>query len=176
MDVGEGLAAIGAVVLIVSLFLEWFGPEQTAWTAFEVVDLLLAAIACATLVALAPPSLWGSRVVPPPPRHRLLLLAVAALVLVAAALINHPPAAVGRSLEAGAWLGLAAAAVMAAGGLLSGRQIVVVVSAPGSSTARGGDPPAGEPAPLAEAPPTEPYAAGSDPGTATRVLPPDEPR
>ena len=45
-DAGNALVAVGAVVLLVSLFLDWFGPPDggtgvSAWTTFEVLDLLL---------------------------------------------------------------------------------------------------------------------------------------
>ena len=35
------LAGVGAIALIVSLFLDWFKPGITAWDAFEVLDLEL---------------------------------------------------------------------------------------------------------------------------------------
>ena len=50
---GFALAAIGAVVLFVSLFLNWFEPGLDAWTVFEIEDLLLAALALFTLYAVA---------------------------------------------------------------------------------------------------------------------------
>lgn len=173
VDGGQALAAIGAVILIISLFLEWFGPEVTAWTVFEIVDLLLAAIALATLVAIAPPSLWGQRSAPPVRHSWLLALGVAALVLVAAALINHPPAAVGRPIESGAWLGLAAAALMAVGGLLAGKRISVVVGAAdsGVSPQREAHARPAEPDPR----PTQP-APYEDPEARTRRLSADDPR
>ena len=40
------LLALGALLLLVSLFLDWYGP-LTAWNAFEVTDVLLAALAIA---------------------------------------------------------------------------------------------------------------------------------
>ena len=50
LSAGPILLAIGAAALLVSLFLNWFKPELTAWTAFEIVDLLLALIALAAFV------------------------------------------------------------------------------------------------------------------------------
>ena len=41
---GQALVAVGAIVLIVSLFLSWYEPGRTAWTVFEVWDVVLAAI------------------------------------------------------------------------------------------------------------------------------------
>ena len=45
------LVALGALVLLISLFLDWYQPTVTAWEAFEVLDLLLAALGVAALVA-----------------------------------------------------------------------------------------------------------------------------
>ena len=46
------LVALGAAVLLVSLFLEWYGT-LTAWEAFEVVEVLLAVLAIVALVVAA---------------------------------------------------------------------------------------------------------------------------
>ena len=48
-EMGPLLVALGAVLLLVSLFLDWYGP-LSAWDAFEVVDVLLAALAVLSLV------------------------------------------------------------------------------------------------------------------------------
>ena len=51
-EVGPILVALGAIVLLVSLFLDWYGP-LSAWEAFEVVEVLLAALAVAALIVAA---------------------------------------------------------------------------------------------------------------------------
>ena len=88
-EVGPILVALAAVLLLVSLFLEWYGP-LTAWDAFEVVEVLLLALAATALVIavgqLSPDLDYLDRRWLPP-----VVLAVA--VLVAAELINPPPAA-----------------------------------------------------------------------------------
>src|SRR5436309_9094169 len=92
IDVGAVLAAAGAVVLLVSLFLHWYRPGVSAWTVFETLDLVLAALALAALgYVLAELGLgaWAS------PRW-LPALGAVALVIVCAALVNHPPAAIGH--------------------------------------------------------------------------------
>ena len=38
---GQALVVVAAIGLIVSLFLDWYAPGVSAWTAFEIVDLLL---------------------------------------------------------------------------------------------------------------------------------------
>ena len=45
IEAGPVLVGLGALVLLVSLFLDWYEPDVTAWEAFEVLDLLLAALA-----------------------------------------------------------------------------------------------------------------------------------
>jgi peptidoglycan/LPS O-acetylase OafA/YrhL len=166
-NAGWVLLALGAIVLLVSLFLSWYEPSLTAWTVFEIVDLLLAAIAVAALFGVVADAAPATRL-PRQPRGAGLGLALAALVLVFVALVNHPPAAIGRGLELGAWLGLAGAAVMVAGALLGlGRVSVVITRSPGG--ARRATPP--EPAAAAE--PTRPLGYEERPGAEaeTRSMP-----
>src|ERR671930_2149556 len=49
-ELGPLLAAAAAILLLVSLFLHWYG-RVSAWDAFEVVDVALAALAVGTLLA-----------------------------------------------------------------------------------------------------------------------------
>ncbi|MFL5826055.1 MAG: hypothetical protein ACJ76V_05975 [Thermoleophilaceae bacterium] len=120
IEAGPLIGALGALLLLVSLFLDWFEPDLSAWTVFEVLDLLLAALALAALVPLARALTPNA---PPGPRRDLLIIGLAALVVVASQLIQHPPAAVGRAPELGAWLGLGGAALMAIGGALAEARI-----------------------------------------------------
>ena len=118
-DAGTGLVALGAVLLLVSLFVDWYDPSGTAWAVFEVVDILLALAAVACLVAVVPRYAALQRAVP--------VIAFVALFIVAVQLIQPPPAAAGDQLKAGAWLALAATALMAAGATLSAASISVTV-------------------------------------------------
>ena len=118
-DAGTGLVALGAVLLLVSLFVDWYDPSGTAWAVFEFVDILLALAAIACLVALVPRYAVLQRAVP--------VIAFVALFVVAVQLIQPPPAAAGDQLKAGAWLALAATALMAAGATLSAASISVTV-------------------------------------------------
>jgi hypothetical protein len=122
IDGARVLAAIGAVMLIVSLFLDWFPPSTDAWKSFEIVDLLLATLAVATLATAVP--VQDLRL----PVDRLPWMGLAAAILVGAAIVNHPPAAGGHALEAGAWVGFAGAALITLGGLLSTTRISVVIT------------------------------------------------
>ena len=126
-DIGPVLLAVGALLLLIVLFLAWYGP-LSAWDAFELTDVLLAALAVAGFSAalglLAPEvELLDRRAVP--------WIAGAAFVLVAAELLNPPPGAGGESLRTGAWLGLAAAAVMVIGTVLSLGRVSLAVAVEG---------------------------------------------
>jgi len=129
-EVGPILVALGAIVLLVSLFMDWYGP-LSAWDAFEVVEVLLLALSIAAIViavgVLVPDLGVGeSRWLPA------IVLAIA--VLVAAELINPPPAAGDATLEEGAWLAFAAALVMLSGAVLSVGKISFAVSVQGRET------------------------------------------
>jgi hypothetical protein len=125
---GQALVVVGAIALIVSLFLDWFQPGLTAWTVFETVDLLLAALAVAALAmavsgAISPKGSLAALA----PRW-LPVIGIATLVIVVAALVNHPPAAIGRSAETGAWVALGAAAALTVGGILGATRVSLVIT------------------------------------------------
>jgi hypothetical protein len=122
-EMGPLLVALGAVLLIVSLFLEWYG-HLSAWQAFEVVDVLLAALGVmaffAALGAFVPDLAYVERRWVPA-----IVLAVA--VLIAAEIINPPPAASTLHAATGAWIGFGAAIVMLLGAVLSLGRVSVSV-------------------------------------------------
>jgi hypothetical protein len=132
LDGGLLLIALGAAGLAVSLFLDWygvaFGQNISAWTAFEIVDLILAVLAIAALVAVAERLFVHGR----PrllPAWVNLVCGPLALLIVCVELIDEPPAAGGSAatIEAGAWIAFAAAAVMTVGALLSQMRVSLVV-------------------------------------------------
>ena len=111
---GPLTAAAGAILLLVSLFVDWFEPGVSAWNTFEVLDLVLALLGLAALASAVGPR-HEYRL-----DHRLLpALGVVTMVVVVSQLVNHPPGASDRSLETGAWLALAGAVVMLIGGVLT---------------------------------------------------------
>ena len=116
MEAWPGLVALGALLLLISLFLDWYEPGVTAWTAFEAWDLILAALAVAALVAsaglLAPELAYVDRAWLAP-------AAAAPLIIVVAELLNPPPAVDGAAPELGAWLALASTLLMAVGAVLT---------------------------------------------------------
>ena len=118
VDAGATVAAAGGIVLLVSLFLDWYGDDReafSAWTLFEVIDLLLAAIALLALSAFVS----RAGIEPRLPDAPLLLLGAAAVVLTGSQLIDGPPAAFELELQTGAWLALAGALAMLAGAFMS---------------------------------------------------------
>ncbi|MEA2382942.1 MAG: hypothetical protein QOH72_2913 [Solirubrobacteraceae bacterium] len=127
-DAGTGLVALGAVLLLVSLFVDWFTPSGDAWAVFEFVDVVLAGAAVACLVAVVPRYAALQRAVP--------VIAFGALFVVAVQLIEPPPTAAHDRIEAGAWLALAATALMAAGATLSAASISVTVDVRGRDRRR----------------------------------------
>jgi hypothetical protein len=122
-QVGPIIVALAAIVLLVSLFLEWYG-SLIAWEAFEIVDVLLAALALAALMAavgaFAPDVAYVERRWLPP-------IALGAALIVAAEL-DPPPAAGSDSAATGAWLAFGAAIVMVIGAVLSLGRVSLAVS------------------------------------------------
>jgi hypothetical protein len=129
IEAGMLLIGLGAILLLVSLFLEWYEPSIEAWDVFEVWDLVLTLLALAALVAVA--SRLG--VGPQRPATWLIVPAVAALIIVLYAIIDPPPATAGLDgdLGTGLWLALTAAILLAAGALLSVARISVAITAAG---------------------------------------------
>jgi hypothetical protein len=123
IPIGPLVAAVGAVLLIVSLGLDWYG-ELSGFNSFEFLDLLLVVLALVTLGVLAAAlGLLRTPLRPGTP----LVIGVIALVVVLSQLINHPPAGIERDVETGLWLGLAGAALMLAGAILSTARIAIAV-------------------------------------------------
>jgi len=129
-DAGTGLVAVGAVLLLVSLFIDWYDPGGDAWAVFEALDLALAGAAVCGLLAVAPRFGTGGlgRALP--------LITAAALATVIVQLFDQPPAARDADLATGAWLALAATALMAGGALLGAASISVTVDVRGRERRR----------------------------------------
>jgi len=133
IEAGPIVVLLGAVLLLVSLFLEWFAPGASAWNVFEVLDLLLVALAVGAAVAalglLAPEvAMLERRWIAP--------LALLAVLVVASQLIDPPPAVAEGEPERGAWLALAAAVVLLVGALLSFSKVRFAVTVEGRDPRR----------------------------------------
>ena len=129
LDVGTALVGLGALGLLVSLFLDWYSPSLSAFDVFEFLDWTLAASAVLALVGVAL-ALTGD-----PPRW-LPVPAILAFYVTATQVIDPPPAAHGSSREVGAWLGLGCALAMAVGVALSAASIAITVDVRGRERRR----------------------------------------
>ncbi len=127
IEAGPVLVALGALVVLVSLFLDWYQPAVTAWEAFEVLDLLLAALALAALAAAVGAIRPEATVI-----ERRWLPAI----VVVAQILDPPPDAAGSDPDTGAWLALGAAAVMCIGTLLTLGRVSFALTVEGRDTRR----------------------------------------
>ena len=123
IPVGPILAAIGGVLLIVSLGLDWYG-HISGFNSFEFLDLLLVLLALLTFATLAIQLGLLHTAFRPGTE---LVIGLAALVVVLSQWINHPPIGLERDVKTGLWLGLGGAALMVAGAVLSTARIAIAV-------------------------------------------------
>jgi hypothetical protein len=118
---GEWLAAVAAVVLVVSLFLPWYEADDGAISGFEVftvIDILLVLVAG---VGLALAAFQATRTSPALPVGFGVLTVVTGAIgtlLTIFRLIDEPGLAP-VDIREGAWLGLVAVVALTAGGWLS---------------------------------------------------------
>jgi hypothetical protein len=143
IDAGTGVAAAGALLLLISLFLDWYEPGFSAWTVFEFVDLVLALLAIAGLTAVAA----SAGVDLPFTRAVFPVVGALAFVIVVSQLLNHPPAVQGEDadLELGAWLALAGAAALLVGSVLALTNVSLALSVEPKEPPAGTPPPPGQP-------------------------------
>jgi hypothetical protein len=134
IDAGPVVAALGAVLLFLSLFLSWYEPDVSGWEAFESLDLILAGVAIAAGVLAA--GQLGARIAEGADSRTLPLLGAVAVAAVGVTLLQEPPAAQGADKATGAWLALAASVLVLAGGALSAARISVTVTVAGRGAQR----------------------------------------
>ena len=106
IEAGPVLVGLGALLLLVSVFLDWYDPNVTAWEAFEVLDLLMVVLSLAAIVAVVGTFAPSAAVID----RRSLPLIVAALAVIVASQILDPPPGVTGDPTTGAWLALGAVA------------------------------------------------------------------
>jgi hypothetical protein len=135
IDARELLAALGGLLVLISLFLEWYSPNGardalgggnglTGWETFEALDLVLAGLALAVIAtgARALGTIGGLG-----PRALLPLGALLAIIVVIQ-LASPPPVAWGTDVSTGGWLALAGSLIVLAAGLLRAARIDVTVN------------------------------------------------
>jgi hypothetical protein len=128
LEAGPLLVMLGALLLLVSLFLSWFTGEITAWEGFEVWDLVLFVLALGAIVSGLGLTAQDVEVID---RRFLPGAVVAVAVIVASQIIDPPPAATGQDPDTGAWLALGAALVMCAGAVLTFGRVHMAVTVEG---------------------------------------------
>jgi hypothetical protein len=133
LEAGPLLVTLGALLLLVSLFLNWFSGEITAWEGFEVWDLVLFVLA---LGAIAAGMGLTTQELDRIDRRFLPAGVVAVAVIVASQILDPPPAAAGQDPDTGAWLALGAALVMCAGGVLTFSRVHVALMVEGREPRR----------------------------------------
>ena len=116
LEAGPLLVTLGAVLLLVSLFLNWFTGDVTAWEAFEVWDLMLFVLALGAIAGGLGLTTQDVELID----RRLLPAGVAVVaVIVASQILDPPPAASASDPDTGAWLALGAALLMCVGAVLT---------------------------------------------------------
>ncbi|MBN1527718.1 MAG: hypothetical protein JW895_01560 [Thermoleophilaceae bacterium] len=127
IPLGPLVGTLGSALLAVSLFLDWW-DGVTAFTAFEVLDLVLLALAAGTAAALLADA--GVAALRSPLSGRALPLAAAALLLVLVQVVNDPPLVLGTSgpdQTTGIWLALGGAVLMTLGAVVTGSRVSLAV-------------------------------------------------
>ena len=173
IDARELLAALGGLLVLISLFLEWYDPAAdaafrgngiTGWEAFEALDLVLAALALAVIATGAQAlgtvgSLGGKALLP---------LGALLLIIVVVQIASPPPVAWGADVAVGGWLALAGSLVVLAAGVLHAARISINVDVSGRESRR--RVPAVDKRPGASAPATPPRDTGAAAGRADATL------
>ena len=120
LRVGEWIVGACGVLLLIALFLPWYGePSSTAWEVFTVLDLILALLA---LAAISVPIVTATHRVPAVPLAIETLTALFGLlgvILVLFRVLNLPGDA--HSRDVGLWLAFAATLGITAGALIGMR-------------------------------------------------------
>jgi hypothetical protein len=131
-DIGPIVLALGSLLVLVGLFLAWYG-DLSAWDAFELTDILLAALAVAGAVCAAGLLVPDAEYLD---RRALPWIVGATFVVVAIELVNKPPVAHGLDLGTGAWLSFAGAVMMLVGAVLSLTRVSFAVAVEGRDRRR----------------------------------------
>jgi hypothetical protein len=133
LEAGPLLVTLGALLLLVSLFLYWFSGEITAWEAFEVWDLVLFVLALGSIAAGLGLTTQDVDLVD---RRFLPAAVVAVAAIVASQIIDPPPAAQGQDPDTGAWLALGGALLLCLGAVLTFGRVHLALTVEGRDQRR----------------------------------------
>jgi hypothetical protein len=119
--VAAGIIVVGGALLFGSLFVEWYDPGTSGWTAFEVLDLVLA-FAGVVAISAGIGALLGERW---PDHARFVpVIGLVAAVIVLTQLIDPPPLVHDGARRAGGFLALVASLILVGGGVLARRESI----------------------------------------------------
>jgi hypothetical protein len=115
------IVVIGGALVFASLFVEWYDPGTSGWTAFEVLDLVLAFAAVVALSA-GIGALFGERW----PEHARFVpvIGLVVFVIVLTQLIEPPPLVHDASRKSGGFVALVGALLLVGGGVLARRESI----------------------------------------------------
>jgi hypothetical protein len=133
LEAGPLLVTVGALLLLVSLFLSWFTGEITAWEAFEVWDLVLFVLALGSIAAALGLTTQDVELVD---RRFLPAAVIAVAAIVASQIIDPPPAAPGQDPDTGAWLAVGGALLMCLGAVLTFGRVHLALTVEGRDQRR----------------------------------------
>ena len=142
IDARPALTLIGAALLLVSLFLDWYvvpavppatadTPVGNAWAVFESLDIIMAGIAIVAIYVAYEGITASDRI----GEGWLLPLGLLAVVIVASQILDPPPSvgAAATDPATGIWLALGGAGVMLVGGILSTARLSLALELDSSS-------------------------------------------
>ena len=119
LGAGEWMASISGVVLLVSLFLPWYGPSASGWESLAAIDVLLALVAASGVLVGIVTAVQRVPAVPIATSALVMISGTFGVLLVLFRVIDLPGGAAGR--EWALWLGLAGAVGIAAGAFIAMR-------------------------------------------------------
>lgn len=131
IGLGALLGAAGGILLFASTFLDWYGQggeSVTAWTSFELNDILLAVLGLSVVYA-AVAAIADPLRLPAAPRTLLRVAGPLALAIVIVSIVDPPPVLQfgDTDRDLGIWLALVGGLLMTAGAVLSRYRIAVVL-------------------------------------------------
>jgi hypothetical protein len=140
---GEWIVGAAGVLLLVALFLPWYGEAEsfTGWQALGVLDVILALLALAAISIPVVTAAYRAPAMPLALQSLVTLVGFGVLVAVIFRVLNVPDVTSGR--EPGLWVGFLATLGIVAGGLVAIRD--ERRSPPGRHTDLTGVPVAGPP-------------------------------